>query len=99
MSSAASSRPFHPSQVFRRLLRQFLPCLFSLLLGDRAFARSLARARIGARPLPANRQRTPVTAAAVAADLHQPFDVQRDLLAEVAFHAALLFEHPAGLAD
>src|SRR5687768_9639829 len=39
-----------------------------------------------------------MTAAAVAADFHQPLDVHRDLLAEIAFHAALLFEHAADLA-
>src|SRR5688572_30749167 len=37
--------------------------------------------------------------AAIAADLHQPLDVHRDLLPEIAFDAAYLFEHPADLAD
>src|SRR5215510_5714659 len=66
-----------------------------LLLRDGA----LSRPRVGARPLAARRQVAPVPQAAVAADLHQPLDVHRDLLAEIAFHAALLFEHAADLAD
>jgi hypothetical protein len=40
-----------------------------------------------------------VPQAAVAADFHQPLDVHRDLLAEVALDAALLLEHAADLAD
>src|SRR5204862_11362 len=40
-----------------------------------------------------------VARAAVAADFHQPLDVHRDLFAEVAFDAALLFDHAADLAD
>src|SRR5215510_9841633 len=66
-----------------------------LLLRDGA----LSRPRVGARPLAARRQVAPVPQAAVAADLHQPLDVHRDLLAEIAFHAALLFEHAADLPD
>src|SRR5262249_36390820 len=45
------------------------------------------------------RQVAPVPQAAVAADLHQPLDVHRDLLAEIALDAALLLDHPADLAD
>ncbi len=37
--------------------------------------------------------------AAVAADFHQPLDVHGDLLAEIAFDAALLLDHPADLPD
>ena len=40
-----------------------------------------------------------MAAAAIAADLHQPLDVHRDLLAEVALDAALLLDHPADLPD
>src|SRR5918999_1619172 len=39
-----------------------------------------------------------MAASAVAADFHQPLDVHRDLLAKIAFHAALLLEHAADLA-
>ena len=47
-----------------------------------------------------SRKGTPfaATQAAVAADLHQPLDVERNLLAEIAFDAALLLEHAADLA-
>jgi hypothetical protein len=34
----------------------------------------------------------------IAADFHQPLDVHRDLLAQIAFHAADLFDHAADLA-
>src|SRR6266849_9972298 len=82
------------------LTRPALHCrLNGLLLGDRALARALPRARVGARPLAARRQVAPVAQAAVAADLHQPLDVHRDLLAEIAFDAPLLLEHPADLPD
>ena len=37
--------------------------------------------------------------AAIAADLDQPLDVHRDLLAEIALDAALLLEHARDLAD
>jgi hypothetical protein len=36
---------------------------------------------------------------AVAADLHQPLDVDGDLLPEIAFDAALLLDDPADLPD
>src|SRR5579871_294501 len=71
--------------------------LHRLLLRDRALARALARARIGARALTADRQRAAVPHAAVAADLHQPLDVHRDLFAEIALDAALLLDDAADL--
>src|SRR5262245_18701661 len=40
-----------------------------------------------------------MTAAAVAADFHEPLDVHGDLLAEIALDPALLLDHPADLAD
>src|SRR5262245_57234450 len=39
-----------------------------------------------------------MTAAAIAADLHQPLDVHRDFLPQIAFDAALFLEYPADLA-
>src|SRR5204862_2959029 len=70
-----------------------------LLLRDRALARPLAGAGIGARPLTVHRQIAPMPRTAVAADFHQPLDVHRDLFPEVAFDAGLLFNHPADLPD
>src|SRR5438876_2082263 len=93
---APPPRPATARSIARGALSQQL-LLFNLLLRDRAFARSLARARVGARALAPDGQRSPVTAAAVAADFHEPLDVHRDLLAEIAFHAALLFDHAADL--
>src|ERR1051325_3309015 len=71
--------------------------LHHFFLGNRAFARPFARARVGARPLTANRQRAAVPHAAVAADLHQPLDVHRDVLPQVALDASLLLDDPADL--
>src|SRR5688572_4982229 len=62
--------------------------LLGLLLGDRALARTLARPRVRARALAAGRQIPAMPRSAVAADFHQPLDAHRDLLAEIAFHAA-----------
>src|SRR5258708_2538912 len=86
-------------RAFRRRGSFFLLChtLHNLLLRDRALARTLARARVRLRALTANRQPAPVPHAAVAADFHQPLDVHRDVLAQVAFHAALLLDDPADL--
>src|SRR4030095_11177746 len=67
--------------------------LHCLLFRDRALARALARARV------ADRQVAAVPEPSIAADFHQPLDVHRDLLAQIAFHAADLFDHTADLAD
>src|SRR5690606_18929387 len=56
---------------------------------------ALARARVGLGALPAHREAAPVPEPAVAADLHQPLDVQRDLLPEIALHPADLLDHLA----
>src|SRR5262245_24736154 len=45
---------------------------------DRGLARALARARIRARALTAERQSTTMTDAAIAAEIHQSLDVHRD---------------------
>src|SRR5438128_871404 len=55
-----------------------------LLTGDRALARSLACARVRVRPLTAHRQSTTMPHSAVAVDLHQPLDIEANVLAEVA---------------
>src|SRR5438045_1818316 len=68
-----------------------------LLLRDRALARALPRPGVGAGPLPAHRQVAAVPQPAIAADLHQPLDVHRDLLPEIALHAADVLEHAADL--
>src|SRR5438552_1146602 len=70
-----------------------------LLAGDRTLARSLARARVRVRPLPANRQPAAMTHAAVAVDLHQPLDVEADVLAEVALHLAFVSDDLTNATD
>src|SRR4051812_47158499 len=71
--------------------------LHSLLLRHRALTRAFPRARVRFRPLTAHRQVAPVAQPAIAADLHQPLDVHGNLLAEISFDAALLFDHAADL--
>src|SRR5262249_10795468 len=58
---------------------------------DRAAPGSLARTGICVRPLAARGQPTTVTQTSIRADFHQPFDIERDLLAQVAFDSVLLF--------
>src|SRR5688572_33113469 len=70
-----------------------------LLLGHGTTARALAGARVGLGALAAQRQAATVAQAAVAADFHQPLDVQRDLLAEVALDATYFLDDAADLAD
>src|SRR6266852_3575204 len=53
---------------------------------DGGLARTLARARVGAGALAANRQPFAVTSAAIAAEVHQPLDIHRHLAAQVALH-------------
>src|SRR5262245_694355 len=67
--------------------------------GHRALARPLSCPGVRTRALATHRQIPAVPQAAVAADLHQPLDVHRDLLAEVSLDAAHLLDHPADLPD
>src|SRR5690606_38201463 len=57
-----------------------------LLAGDRALRLALGGAGDGVRALSMYRQVLTVPEAAVAAEIHQPLDVDRDLAAQVAFH-------------
>src|SRR5690349_8262085 len=66
-----------------------------LLLGDRALARTFARPRVRARALAVHRQPAPVPHPPVAADFHQPLDVHRDFLPQVALDASLLLDDAA----
>src|SRR6266849_5514025 len=70
-----------------------------LLVGNRALARALARARVGPRALAAHRQTPAVPYPPVAPDFHQALDVHGDVLAEIAFHSSLLFYDAADLPD
>ena len=78
-------------------LRAHLDSL-DLLRADHAPPRPLARAGVRVRALPPHGQVPAVAAAAVGADLHEPLDVHRDLLAEVALDAALGVEDPGDAA-
>src|SRR6185436_12434274 len=56
---------------------------------DRRLARALARARVRARALTTQRQAAAMTDAAIAAEIHQAFDVHRDFAAQIAFDRQL----------
>src|SRR4026207_611168 len=55
-----------------------------LLIGDGAAPRSLARARVGMRPLAAHRQAAAMPHSAVRAHLDMTLDVHRDFFAQIA---------------
>src|SRR5262245_31695927 len=80
------------------------PCDSPLCLGrsllaycDRAAPWSLARPRISVRALAPRRQTAPMPQPAIGADFHEPFDVERDFLPEIAFDSMLLFDDLADL--
>src|SRR5690606_27112627 len=54
-------------------------------------------AGVGPRALASHRQAPAMPGAPERADLDEPLDVERDLLAEVAFHPALLLDDAADL--
>src|ERR1019366_2403957 len=80
------------SSWFRHVL--CLPCRF-LLIGYRALARTFPGASIGVSALSANRQAAAVPVPTIGADFDEPLDVHRDVLAEIAFDVATLFNHLA----
>ena len=71
------------------------PWLFRrfLLTGDSALAWALARASVGVGALAANRKRAAMAQTTVGLDLDQALDVERNVLAEVAFDLAFLLDH------
>ena len=98
--SALSSQARHPRGAASCELPAaslFLRCF--LLAGDRALAGSLASTRIGVRTLAADGETTTVAHATVAVDLHEPLDVEADVLAQVALDLALVGDDLADLAD
>src|SRR6266851_1661968 len=70
-----------------------------LLVGNGSAARAFARARVGVGPLAAYRQAAAMPHAAVGAHLDVALDIHRDLLAQITFHRAFLFEDGAHLVD
>src|SRR5205823_7348526 len=93
--------------LFLRWLLLFGHVRWSLLGGGRggdgaaddAALGSLAGAGVGVGALAADRQALAVAEAAVAAQVHQALDVERDLAAEVAFHLVALLERFADAVD
>src|SRR6266404_4758725 len=70
-----------------------------LLRRNRAAPRPLAGSRVGVRPLAAHRQVPAVPDPTVGLNFDQPADVHLNLLAEIAFHAAFLFDFLAKMVD
>src|SRR5215211_4250471 len=70
-----------------------------LLAGDGALAGTFTGARVGMRALAADRQAATVTLAAVAVDLHQPLDVEADVLAQIALDLPFVGDDLADLAN
>src|SRR2546423_1729130 len=60
---------------------------------------TLARARVGVRPLAAHRQVSAVADSAIGLNFDQPADVHLNLLAEIAFHAPFLLDSLADVVD
>src|ERR1051326_7836459 len=69
-----------------------------LLAGDR-LGRALARARVGVGALAAHRQAATMTQATVAAEVHQPLDVDTGLAAKIALDEVVAVDHFADLQD
>src|SRR5262245_1436788 len=69
------------------------------LLAQHALARSLARARVRVRPLPAHRKAAPVAQPAIAAEVHEALDVHRHLAPQIALDLVLGLEDIADAAD
>src|ERR1700720_4884396 len=67
-----------------------------LLAGDR-LGRPLARTRVGMGTLPAHRQSAAMTQAAIAAEIHQPLDVDTGLATQIAFDHIVTVDHFADL--
>src|ERR1700754_1969472 len=67
-----------------------------LLAGDR-LGRPLARTRIGVGALAAHWQAAAMTQAAIAAEIHQPLDVDAGLAAEIALDDVVAVDHFADL--
>src|SRR5690606_6184500 len=79
-----SLTPPRPGTFSRSRQANRLPLL--LLLSAHGTPRTLAGARVGARPLAAHGQTAAVAQAPVAADVHQPLDVHLHAATQVAFH-------------
>src|SRR3984893_14724665 len=67
-----------------------------LLAGDR-LGRPLARTRVGVGALAAHRQAAAMTQAAIAAEVHQPLDVDADLTTKIALDQIVAVDHFADL--
>src|SRR5690349_16757439 len=82
-----AARPCGPATLESGLL---------LLAGDR-LRRPLAGAGVGMGPLAADRQTAAMAQPAIAAEIHQPLDVERDLAAQIALDHVVAVDHFADL--
>src|SRR5215472_8762654 len=70
-----------------------------LFLSGNGLRRSLARARIGVGALAAHRQAATMTQAAIAAQIHQPLDVDAGFATQIALDDVVAIDHFADLQD
>src|ERR1700749_1222210 len=77
-------------QTSPRAVRKFVRLL--LLAGDR-FRRPLARARVGVSALAAHWQAAAMTEPTIAAEIHQPLDVDTGLATQIAFDDVVAVDH------
>src|SRR5580692_1353528 len=98
-SFAKSVSSLETCSLYEPFFRSLLARGDFLLGRNGALARSLARAGVRVRALATHRQVAPVAQAAVALNFDQPANVHLDLLAEIAFDAALGFNGLAQLID
>jgi hypothetical protein len=67
------------------------------LLAGNWFGRTFAGPGIGMGALSAHRKAAPVPQAAVAAEIHQAFDVHGDFASQIALHGIVAVDHFAQL--
>src|SRR5258708_5359235 len=77
-------------------IRYSLFTILLLLAGDR-LGRPLARTRVRMGTLSAHRQSAAMTQAAIAAEIHQPLDVDTGLATQIAFDHIVTVDHFADL--
>src|SRR5436190_7065188 len=98
-ASRPCPRPSRVAPAFPAFALAPLGLRHRLLSSGYRLARAAARARVGARALPADGQIAPVTETAVAPDLLEALDVERDLAAKVTLHREAAIDDLADLRD
>jgi hypothetical protein len=80
-------------KIGNRQLAMVLLLAGRLLLGDGGATGSFTSAGVRVRSLATNRERTAMSQAAIASDIHQTLDVHLNALAQIAFDLTLHFQN------